>query len=102
LDKEGNQKNTQEAIRNIATEYYIDLLTETKGEEDYDDLLQYLPKGLTKDMNDSLNKEIEEEEIRSVVWTLNPDKAPGPNGFPIYFYRAFWGLIKNDLIKMIR
>lgn len=102
LDKEGNQQNTQEAIRNAATEFYRDLLTETKGEEDYDDLLQHLPKGLTRDMNDSLNKEIEEEEIRSAIWTLNPDKAPGPDGFPICFYRAFWGLIKKDLIKMIR
>eukprot|EP00253_Pinus_taeda_P033841 PITA_33841 len=102
LDKEGNQQNTQEAIRNAATEFYRDLLTETKGEEDYDDLLQHLPKGLTKDMNDSLNKAIEEEEIRSVIWTMNPDKAPGPDGFPICVYRAFWGLIKKDLIKMIK
>jgi len=53
-------------------------------------------------MNDSLNKEIKEEEIRSVIWTLNPNKVPRPNRFPICFYREFWGLIKKDLIKMIR
>jgi len=53
-------------------------------------------------MNDSLNKEIDEEEIRRTIWTLQPDKAPGPDGFPICFYRAFWGLIKKDLTKMIR
>jgi len=62
LDNEGNQQNTQEAIRNTATEYYRDLLTKTKGEEDYVDLLQYLPKGITKEMNDNLNKEIDERK----------------------------------------
>lgn len=53
-------------------------------------------------MNDNPNKEIEEEEIRSAIWTLNLDKVLGLDRFPICFYRAFWGLIKKDLIKMIR
>jgi len=102
LDNEGNQQNTQEAIRKVATEHYRELLTEIKGEEDYADFLQYLPKGITKEMNDSLIKEIEEEEIIRMIWTMNPDKAYGSDGFPICFYRAFWGLIKKDLTKMIR
>lgn len=102
LDAKGNQQTTQEAIRKVATEHYRDILTETKGEEDYADLLQYLPNGISKEMNDSLNKEIDEEEIRRMIWTLQPDKAPGPHGFPICFYRAFYGVIKNDLTKMIR
>jgi len=89
LDNEGNLHSTQETIRKAASEHYRDLLTETKGEEDYTDLLQHLPKGITKEMNDSLNKEIEEEEIRRAIWNLHPDKAPGPDGFPICFYRAF-------------
>lgn len=104
MDNEGNFHNTQEAIRKATSEHYRDLLTETKGEEDYVDFLQHLPKGITKEMNDGLNNEIEieEEEIRRAIWNLHPNKAPGPNGFPICFYRVFWGLIKKDLIKMIR
>lgn len=70
LDAEGNQQNTQEAIQKVATEHYRDLLTETKGEEDYADLLQYLPNGISKEMNDNLNKEIDEEEIIRTIWTL--------------------------------
>ena len=29
------------------------------------------------------------------------DKAHGPNGFPISFYRHYWDLIQKDLIKML-
>eukprot|EP00253_Pinus_taeda_P004732 PITA_04732 len=101
LDNEGNLHNTQETIRKAASKNYRDLLTETKGAEDYSDLLQHLPKGVTKEMNDNLSKEIEEEEIKRAIWNLHPDKVPGPDGFPIYFFRVFWTLIKKDLIKMI-
>eukprot|EP00253_Pinus_taeda_P027333 PITA_27333 len=102
LDNEGNLHNTQESIRKAASKHYRDLLSETKGEEDYSDFLQHLPKVITKEMNDNLNKEIEEEEIKRAIWNLHPDKAPGPDGFPICFYRRFWNLIKKDLVKMIR
>eukprot|EP00253_Pinus_taeda_P005038 PITA_05038 len=102
LDNEGNLHSTQETIRKAASKHYRDLLSETKGEEDYSDFLQHLPKGITKEMNDNINKEIEEEEIKRAIWNLHPDKAPGPDGFPICFYRMFWNLIKKDLVKMIR
>ena len=53
-------------------------------------------------MNDNLSKEIEEEEIKRAIWSLHPEKLPGPDGFPICFFREFWTLIKEDLKKMIR
>eukprot|EP00253_Pinus_taeda_P018483 PITA_18483 len=87
LDVEGDRQSTQEAIRRAAIDHYGDLLTETKEAEDYTDLLQHLPIGISKEMNDSLRKEIDEEEIRRSIWTLHPNKAPGLDGFPICFYR---------------
>ena len=71
-------------------------------EEDYSDLLQYLPSGIGKEINDNLSKEIEKEEIRGAIWALQPDKAPRLDGFPICFYIDHWGIIKRDLIKMMK
>ena len=35
------------------------------------------------------------------IWQLGPDKAPGPDGFPVYFfYRQFWN-IKYDVCKLL-
>eukprot|EP00253_Pinus_taeda_P018715 PITA_18715 len=78
------------------------LLTEAQEEVDYSELLQHLPKGITQEINEILNRDIEEEEIRKAIWTLQPDKSPGPDGFPINFYRDYWQLIKKDLAKMLR
>ena len=33
---------------------------------------------------------------------MEPDKAPGPNGFSIHFYRTCWEIIKVDLLRMIK
>lgn len=49
-----------------------------------------------------LEKEFREEEIKQVIWELRPDKAPGPNGFPMFFFKTFWTETKLDLILLLR
>eukprot|EP00253_Pinus_taeda_P013489 PITA_13489 len=102
MDNEGNCFNTQASIKEATTKHFNNLLTEDKGVEDYSSMLQHLFKGVTQEMNSSLRKEVEEEEIQAAIWSLHPDKAPGPDGFPICFYREYWQMIKKDLLKMIR
>ena len=48
-----------------------------------------------------LESPISEGEVKKSIWSLHPDKAPGPDGFPIFFYRTFWPLIKKDLMRLI-
>ena len=33
---------------------------------------------------------------------MNPDKAPGPDGFTARFFIACWDIIQKDLVKMVR
>eukprot|EP00253_Pinus_taeda_P031845 PITA_31845 len=98
----GNLQTTQDAIIKVASDHYSVLLTKTKEVEDYSNLLQHLPAEISEEINENLIKEIEEEEIRRVIWTLQPDKALGPDGFPICFYKAYSGIIKKYLVKMIK
>ena len=32
---------------------------------------------------------------------MEPDKAPGSDGFSFHFYKAYWKIIKTDLIRMV-
>jgi len=66
-NSKGNQKNSQAAIKQAALEHYKELLTEKGKEEDYADLLQHLPNKITAEINESLNKEREEEEIKGAI-----------------------------------
>ena len=33
---------------------------------------------------------------------MAPDKAPGPDGFSIHFYKVCWTVIRKDLLRMIK
>ena len=35
-------------------------------------------------------------EIKTAVFSINPDKAPGPNGFSAGLYQSFWEIIGDD------
>jgi len=102
VDNIGTQHVEQAGIKGATTDHFKDLLTETKEEESYDDLLQHFPSKVTDDLNKNLIAKIKEEEIVEAIWSLQPNKAPGPDGFPICFYRDYWELIKKDLIKYLK
>ena len=64
-------------------------------------LLLGIPSLIKEAKNRGLSKHIMEYEIRNAIWSLHADKAPGPDGFTINFYRATWDIIKEDLKKML-
>ena len=33
---------------------------------------------------------------------MEPNKAPGPDGFTARFLKSYWKIIKKDLLKMVR
>eukprot|EP00253_Pinus_taeda_P021469 PITA_21469 len=101
MDDERNRYSTQESIKEVAKRHLNKLLTEDKGAENYSSMLQHMPKRVTQEMNSKLMKEVEEEEVKAAIWSLHPDKATGPDGFPISFYREYWIMIKKYLLKMI-
>jgi len=57
---------------------------------------------VTGEENNELMNPIEEAEIQSSIWNLEPNKAPRPDGFPISFYEFFGDLIKYDLKRMLQ
>jgi exonuclease III len=79
--------------------YREDILS---SEEETADLLSNIPHLISPEDNDSLCQPPTEEEITNVIWSMEADKAPGPDGFSIHFYKSCWHIIKDDLLKMIR
>eukprot|EP00253_Pinus_taeda_P005327 PITA_05327 len=91
-------------IQEAATNHFKNLLSaERNGEEaDETDLLSVIPSLVNEEDNALLTSPATEEEITNIVWSMDPDKAPGPDGFSIHFYRICWEIIKFDLFRMIR
>ena len=43
-----------------------------------------------------------EEEIHSALLDMNGDKAPGPNGFTVAFWKFCWDFVKKEIVDLFK
>ena len=65
------------------------------------DFLSNIPSLVSHEDNVGLVKPFTEKEVVDVIWAMEPDKAPGTDGFSIHFYRVCCNIIKFDLLRII-
>jgi len=65
------------------------------------ELLKAIPKVVTSEQNWALSREITLEEVEEAVRSVPNDKAPGPDGFTINFYKACWNIVKQDVWDVV-
>lgn len=56
---------------------------------------------VSKEDKADLTKSFTLEELKTMVFGLKKNKAPGPDGIPGEFYIHFWDLIKHDLLGLV-
>eukprot|EP00253_Pinus_taeda_P029601 PITA_29601 len=75
-------------FKSIAQESHIN------REEAIKELTAAIPKTITADQNWALCREVSLEEVEEAIRSMPNDKAPGPDGFTINFYKAGWSILK--------
>eukprot|EP00253_Pinus_taeda_P013015 PITA_13015 len=65
------------------------------------ELTTAIPKSITSYQNWDLCKEISMELVDEVIRSMPNDKAPGPDGFTINFYKACWSIIKQEVWEVV-
>lgn len=46
---------------------------------------------------ESLELPFSREEIRGAICNLDQERVPGPDGFPIFFFKTFWDTLGDDV-----
>jgi carbamoylphosphate synthase small subunit len=54
-----------------------------------DPILSLVVEKVSQEENEKLVAPITKEEVRTALFQMHPDKAPGPNGFNLAFYQHF-------------
>eukprot|EP00253_Pinus_taeda_P022097 PITA_22097 len=90
-------------ISSLLTEHFTHIALETQADrtEAIYTLTQAIPKVVTNEQNITLLKEISMEEVEEAVKSMPNDKAPGPDGFTINFYKACWPTIKSKIWEVV-
>ncbi|WVZ94415.1 hypothetical protein U9M48_040308, partial [Paspalum notatum var. saurae] len=50
--------------------------------------------------NNILTAQFSEEEVKEAIFSMEHNKAPGPDSFPAEFYQVYWEIIKADLMAL--
>ena len=91
----------EEQITGVICKYFDQIFI-----SEYHDGLQTIEKSLkpcvTDAMNEELLKEPTDAEIKDATFAINPDKAPGPDGFSASFFQANWDVVGPDVTKEIK
>ena len=91
------------AIGQAAEDYFRNLFTTTRDAEfTYDGVFNHFNRRVTREMNEDLTRPVTEEEVRKAVFSIGPNKAPGPDGFTGAFYRQFWPTIKDQITQEVQ
>lgn len=102
-NEQGMVQRGDDAIGQATEEYFQKLFTTTRDDAfNYNDVFNNFSARVTEEMNEDLTKPVTEEEVRKAVFSIGPNKAPGPDGFTGAFYRQFWPTIKDQIISEVQ
>lgn len=91
-------------VKATADNYFKNLFSEgtqdSKGK--IAEFLSNIPHLINPEDNVVLTREVTEEEIIKIIWSMESDKVPGPDRFTIHFCKVYWNNIKRDLLKLIK
>jgi hypothetical protein len=90
----------EEAMKDVATNYFSELFTSTAGTR-VEELLEHVDPRVTPVMNEMLCKEYTAQEVKEALDSIGDLKAPGPDGMHAIFYKRFWDVVGDKVTQEV-
>eukprot|EP00253_Pinus_taeda_P011270 PITA_11270 len=102
-NSEGEILRNHKDISDLLSNHFSNIAREPEinRETAIQEITNAIPNSITEEQNWALRKTITMEEVEEAVKNMPNDKAPGPDGFNINFYKACWKIVKNDIWEIV-
>ncbi|KAL6224691.1 hypothetical protein ACLB2K_003546 [Fragaria x ananassa] len=90
------------SIQNHIIDYYKNLFTKHAEYEDSGLVSKVIHSMVTHEENTALTIVPLPEEIWAAVKSMDPDSAPGPDGFNDHFFVSCWEVVGADVVKAVQ
>lgn len=60
-------------------------------------MLDCIEERINLKQNQMLTQEFINEDVKSAIFSMHPDKSPGPDGMNPALFQYFWNIIGNDV-----
>ena len=100
LSEDGERIRSEDDIAQIACAHFRKIFT---GEENInnEDTLECIPRMVIQEPNTHLISLANMEKLKSVIFSMKPIYATGPDGMNGYFFQKCWHIIKHDLMGVV-
>ncbi|XP_026395867.1 uncharacterized protein LOC113290481 [Papaver somniferum] len=101
--EDGNGKviYDQKQIQDILVKFFEDKF-KYKEVEKVDHMLNRIPEVITNEDQKMLEAIPSAEEIKQILFAMDEDSSPGPDGFSMSFYKACWNVVHQDVVGAIQ
>eukprot|EP00253_Pinus_taeda_P001720 PITA_01720 len=102
-NEQGDRIENHQGISTFLTEHFNNIAQEPEIDrtEAIENLIKSIPNSISNEQNQALTREISLEEVEEAVKDMPNDKAPGPDGFTINFYKACWEIVKMEVWEVV-
>ena len=105
LDASGYRVFNQSQIKEMVVAYFHNLLGYVEGlilDTSVDELRGLLSYRLAQEVADKLIIISSEEDIKTTLFAMPKNKAPGPDGYSAEFFWEAWEIVGKDLIGAVK
>lgn len=93
-------EGTENLLRH-ATDFYKELFGPANGNMFHLDPNTWsIREKISVEDNDLITSRFTEEEVRKALFSMESNKAPGPDNIPAEFYKHCWEFVKKDLMRL--
>lgn len=100
-DDSGQWMEEEAQIKSHATSFFQNLFKDEEALEIYP-TMKYHYSPLEPSTFEALDMSITEAEIVNATFSMQPWKAPGPDGFQAGFFHMNWELIRSDCYRFVK
>lgn len=102
IREENSIHRDTQSIKNVAFQHFKKLYNEKEEQAKIPLTVNEVPKRISNRKNQSLEAEVTNNEIKTALFSMEPDKALGPDGFTARFLQHCWQIIEKYLCRMVR
>ncbi|CAA7018492.1 unnamed protein product [Microthlaspi erraticum] len=99
-DAQGTAVYEEEKIVQVISTYFQDIFI-TRSSNCVETVNQAIQPCISEETNALLIADPTPEEIKAALFSINPDKAPGPDGFSACFFQKNWSVMGPQITKEV-
>jgi hypothetical protein len=102
-DQDGIERESHKDIETILVNHFHGIAQEPNQDitKSIQRIIKYIPRLVTEEQNNNLNKPIVEEEIDQALQEIPNGKFPGPDGFIVEFFKSYWEIFKHSVYRVV-